>query len=348
MKPSFWMKLLELGRPAEAAAALAEETAAKTRPVVAPVARAQPPMPNFERYPSGYEAGAVAADGVTQPKVFEPCLTHFPRAYRLGEPEFADAAAAAAWRQTRMVVMEHVLRLTARSKWRDHLVLRGSIPLKAWLGDAARTPGDIDWVVTPQSLKATAPFAEELIQGLAHCVMRQPNAGEAVIDVDRIALDEIWTYDRAPGRRIVFPWSLQGVAMGAVQMDLVFEEALLADPEWLSLRLQDGEEVKLRAATRELALAWKLLWLENDIHPQGKDLYDATLLAEQTHLRLELLMDVLKTADFPPSEPVSPGFPMRWDVDWENFKLEYPRVAGDVKEWQARLTAALAPTFRAA
>ncbi|PYC74957.1 hypothetical protein C7C45_03455 [Micromonospora arborensis] len=36
------------------------------------------------------------------------------------------------------------------------------------------------------------------------------------------------------------------------------------------------------AAPAPLALAWKLLWLATDRYPQGKDLYDAALLAEHT------------------------------------------------------------------
>ena len=39
---------------------------------------------------------------------------------------------------------------------------------------------------------------------------------------------------------------------------------------------------------------------------------------------------------------------MRWDIDWENFQVEYPEVEGDARQWQQRLTDALAPTFAAA
>jgi hypothetical protein len=30
-----------------------------------------------------------------------------------------------------------------------------------------------------------------------------------------------------------------------------------------------------------------------------------------------------------------------WDVDWENFKLEYPWIEGDSSEWKDRLFAAI-------
>ncbi|MFF0199597.1 hypothetical protein [Streptomyces sp. NPDC005017] len=37
----------------------------------------------------------------------------------------------------------------------------------------------------------------------------------------------------------------------------------------------------LRAAARALSPAWKTMWLLNDAHAQGRDLYDAVLLAER-------------------------------------------------------------------
>ncbi|MFG2526860.1 hypothetical protein [Streptomyces sp. NPDC048516] len=45
----------------------------------------------------------------------------------------------------------------------------------------------------------------------------------------------------------------------------------------------------VRAAARALSLAWKVLWLVSDLHPEGKDLYDALLLAESTELPSALL-----------------------------------------------------------
>ena len=43
-----------------------------------------------------------------------------------------------------------------------------------------------------------------------------------------------------------------------------------------------GVAAPMLAAPAPLALAWKLLWLATDTYPQGKDLYDAVLLAENT------------------------------------------------------------------
>lgn len=81
------------------------------------------------------------------------------------------------------------------------------------------------------------------------------------------------------------------------------------------------------------------------IHPQGKDLYDATLLAEQTHLPLDLLYKVLRAGGWQSQAELQPDFPLKWKVDWANFKLEYPGVKGKAEEWQPRLAHALAPTF---
>ncbi|MER5747743.1 nucleotidyl transferase AbiEii/AbiGii toxin family protein [Streptomyces sp. NPDC002225] len=64
-----------------------------------------------------------------------------------GEPEFPDAALAPRWRAARRAVLDHLLRVVAGSPLGKGLVLRGSVPLRAWVGAAAREPGDLDWIV---------------------------------------------------------------------------------------------------------------------------------------------------------------------------------------------------------
>src|SRR3954468_18928601 len=83
---------------------------------------------------------AVNDDRVTRPKVFEPALLHYTHAFRAGEPEFSDRSLAQPWRDARRRVMDHLLRVVSASPWNDHLVLRGSLLMKAWLGDDAREP----------------------------------------------------------------------------------------------------------------------------------------------------------------------------------------------------------------
>ena len=82
------------------------------------------------------------------------------------------------------------------------------------------------------------------------------------------------------------------------------------------------------------------------MYPQGKDPYDAALLAENTHLSFDLLKLVLQSGDWRPrSEGFKANFPLEWEVDWENLKLEYPWIEGSAEDWQTRLSAALKRTF---
>lgn len=197
----------------------------------------------------------------------------------------------------------------------------------------------------PPTLGLQDPKSDAMFEGLVQSVRELPNVGEATIDVAHIAVDDIWTYDRAPGRRIVFPWHAEGLPGGTVQMDMVFGEELWSVPTEMALSLPGKRTVFLWSAGKEVSLAWKLLWLETDGYPQGKDLYDATLLAEQTRLPLSLLLKVLQTGDWHSNTELTPDFPLKWHVDWETFQREYPWVQGEAEDWQLRLTVALAPTF---
>lgn len=296
-------------------------------------------------YPNTFPRDLAGAPDVPRARVFDPALMHFPHGFRLADPVIADPTVARQWRHARSQVLDHLLRIAAASPWKDHLVLRGSLLLKAWLGDVAREPGDIDWVVRPTGLKMTARAARSMLDGLMQLVSSQPAAGEAFIDTTGIAIDDIWTYDRAPGRRISFPWSSPGLPSGVAEMDFVFEEPLFAPPVPTPVPTLGGDSILVQAATKEVSLAWKLLWLETDGDPQGKDLYDATLLAERTRLPLRLLEAVMRSGDYPPARPLEPDFPLEWQVNWDNFRLEYPDVEGEARDWQVRLTAALALTF---
>lgn len=300
-------------------------------------------MPD-DGYPRTYPR-RIDPEEPPRPEVFDPALKQYPRAFRLGDPVVADPAVKERWENLQLQVMHHLLRLLANSPWNQHLVLRGSLLLKSWLGEVARNPGDIDWVVIPRETSLLDPLTFELFSELLQLVRDHPQAGEAAIDLKAISIDDIWTYERAPGRRIVFPWSSPDVPPGQVQMDFVFGEELWTDPVPSTLTGPDGTTTNVLAASQDLALAWKLVWLETDAYAQGKDLYDATLLAEQISLSLELLHDVLWSALEVTPYRLRPDFPMKWEVDWENFQNEYPQVTGTAREWQNRLTIALAPMF---
>ena len=286
------------------------------------------------------------ADGdVERPAVFEPALKQFDRAYRQGEPAFQDVELGLEWRAARRRVIDHLLRIVGESPWKDDLILRGSMLLKVWIGDAAREPGDIDWVIGSPTAQVADLWTRDMFDGLVQVIAEQPRADNIDILVADTAVDDIWTYDRAPGRRIVIPWHASGLPAGSVQMDFVFQEEMASPALRTLIPTLDGIDVELWTASRELSLAWKILWLETDMYPQGKDLYDAVLLAEHVDLPASLLNQVLSPAFRGSSPTLVPDLIREWHVDWENFQLEYPWVEGGVREWQERLVQALAPTF---
>lgn len=308
----------------------------------------------MEGYPNTYQADAQKEQRIERPQVFEPALKHFPRAFRLGDPLFQDPEIKRQWLNARLKVIEHLLQMISSSRWNEHLVLRGSLLLKAWLGEVAREPGDVDWVFRPDNATLKHPLSGQLFDELIQMVSEHPQIGDVTIEIDQISIDDIWTYERAEGRRIVFLWKAENLPGGELQMDVVFGEKLLAEPIGMSMLLSEGNPIHIWSASKELSLAWKLLWLETDSYPQGKDLYDATLLAEQTQLPFDLLHQVLLSSQdwrlFAKNKDISwrSGFPWMMDteqVDWDNFKLEYPWVEGEASDWLARLTQALAPTF---
>lgn len=312
-------------------------------------------------FPETYQAAPKDADTEPRPDIFEPALRHFARAFRKGEPAFADEETRRKWHEARLLAMDHLLNVIGQCPWRDFLVLRGSLLLFAYGGDAARTPGDMDFVFLPTYEKqgADAPVApppDSLFETLIRAVVQNPSVGNVRIIADEITTDEIWTYERAEGRRIVFPWIADGLPPGEVQMDMVFNEPFFAPPVQVTLPppFGQGKGRTVWAADKPLSLAWKLLWLQTDSYPQGKDLYDAVLLAEhmqteQMLLPFGLLYRVLQTGTkndpYNSADALAPGFPLEWDVDWANFQAEYPHITGDAQAWQARLDAALAPTY---
>ncbi|WP_245673926.1 nucleotidyl transferase AbiEii/AbiGii toxin family protein [Actinoplanes rectilineatus] len=261
---------------------------------------------------------------VRQRGAFDPALIQFPCAFTAGEPVFADPALGLRWRQARTAAMTHVLAVIAGSPWVEQLVLRGSVTMASWVGEAARRPGDLDFVVVPQQEPADGPLVGEI----AALLTANPGAGMRPRDIAR---SEIWTYERAEGRRLVIPFGGDGIPDGTVQIDLVFGEDLPIGPEPLEVL---GEV--LWAATAELSLAWKLQWLATDRYPQGKDLYDAVLLAEYTTVDPELVRDLIRAARVTVEEPMIGLY-----VDWENLIDEYPGIPGTADQWHGRLARAL-------
>ncbi|GAA1960593.1 nucleotidyl transferase AbiEii/AbiGii toxin family protein [Kitasatospora viridis] len=293
----------------------------------------------------------VTDERAQQAPVFDPALQHLRYGYRAADPRFEEPELAAAWPSARRRALDLVLAAVADSRWVDHLVLRGSVLLRAWYGEAAREPGDLDFVVVPRDWMFDDLRSTEMLDGIAAAVERTAaEAGGPVrFEAAAAAVDDIWTYDRVPGVRMVLPWTAGELPGGTVQIDFVFTEPLPLPPEPIAIPSATGDRAAvLHAATPELSLAWKLMWLLTDDYPQGKDLYDAVLLAEHGPLRYRVLRDAFaaggpEQALRPVLDDAVPGIGR--EVEWEDFQQEYPVITAGADEYVARLGAALAPTF---
>ncbi|MFD8079314.1 nucleotidyl transferase AbiEii/AbiGii toxin family protein [Streptomyces sp. NPDC059718] len=321
-------------------------------------------------------------------------------------PAERDPAAAA-----RRAVLDHLLGLVARSPLGEYLVLRGSMVLPAWVGAAAREPGDLDWIVPPSPAvpidplhpypyvdeRATVQQWPEAADGavrpeiwtdeefgtggqrahvppeglhwivdpepdgsdgpdgppgeLLALVRAHPDAAPGVrLDPEGARDDGSWTYAEydTPGVRLVVPWHADGLPPGEVRLDFARDERLPEPPVLTAVPRGDGgPPAVVLTASRELSLAWKLLWLQADAaaegRAQGKDLYDAVLLAEVpgTALSPRLLRRVMsREHGHPASAPrlteVAPH-----SVDWDAVRAAHPHVTGTAAEWLARLSRAL-------
>ncbi|MER5831761.1 nucleotidyl transferase AbiEii/AbiGii toxin family protein [Streptomyces sp. NPDC002130] len=293
----------------------------------------------------------VPGDDVVQRPVFEPALKHLQNAYRATDPSFADPERGEAWRAARRQALHLVLAAISGSEWVDSLVLRGSVLMSAWFGEAAREPGDLDFVVVPHTWRMEDGRTDRMLTGIAAAAQelageRGPGVG---ISARGAVVEDIWTYDRVPGRRMVLPWGAPGLPGGHVQLDFVFNERLPEEPE--PVELPGGALVQ--AATPELSLAWKLMWVINDTYAQGKDLYDAVLLAERHPLRHELLHEVFRLSGewpYPYREKIllEDVVEAVGHVEWNHFVTEYPRFRDDEREFAERLVRAVTPTFEGA
>ncbi|PZG14268.1 hypothetical protein C1I95_22130 [Micromonospora craterilacus] len=283
-------------------------------------------------YPATYKP-LPGRPGVRQRAAFDPAVKQYDNAYRAGEPVFSDADTGQRWRAARRAAMRHLIKVVADTRWAEHLVLRGSVTMAAWLGAAAREPGDVDFVVLPFSMYIHSDEARAMLAGVLQALRDRPGAGLAP---DLVQTTDIWTYERADGRRLVIPFGTDDGLTGSVQADFVFNEHLPLEPVTVEL---DGVEVK--AASPALSLAWKLMWLATDIYPQGKDLYDAVLLAEHTTVDLELVRELLRPELGAEADDFTAASALDWRIDWRNFADEYPGVLGDAKTWQRRLARVL-------
>ncbi|MCY9786108.1 nucleotidyl transferase AbiEii/AbiGii toxin family protein [Nocardiopsis sp. EMB25] len=313
--------------------------------------RSSPRAWSQDRYPDTYLPN-TAGPHASQEKVFDPALKQYQHAYRPGEPVFDDPGLAARWWNTHRCAMEEALAVIAGTRWRDHLVLRGSMLMPMWVGDAARRARDLDFVVVPADMEPVGEDASRMLDDLVGAFDGAvTNLPGLRFHPDEARTESIWTYERAEGRRIVLPWSWEHLPKGTVQVDIVFHEPMPEPP--VHARVGSAEVL---AASPELSLAWKVLWLYTDGYPQGKDLYDAVLLAENSSLSRDLLMRVLGPVMEEEmgvnAEEVDERFLRESgelfavEGEWAHFVRECPWVEGGAETWLTRFETAVAPSFR--
>lgn len=290
--------------------------------------------------PAGYVADP------RRPDVFDPALKHYDNGFVKGRP--TDPAVARELEERRAPLLMSTLAALSRSPLRDQIVLRGGLTLSTWFPDAARRAHDIDLVVRDPKCGPDSTQAALLLTSIREAAYGALWASGHQIEAP-IALDRIWTYERAEGRRVSLPWS-HGAIRDTVQIDVVFRaplcepptlEAIPHPPEPMSYREMTPQPM-LWFASRSESLAWKILWLSTDMWPQAKDLYDAVMLAERFPISHDLLTRVFR------------GGPERWDwkrdleymhewsFDWDPFRSAYPDLAqGELAAWIDRLIVAL-------
>ncbi|MER6983360.1 nucleotidyl transferase AbiEii/AbiGii toxin family protein [Streptomyces carpinensis] len=209
-------------------------------------------------------------------------------------------------------------------------------------------PEGLRWLQEEEKVVDSGPPYADLLDRVA----QSPEAAPRVLlDANDARVDGTWTYAEydTPGVRLVIPWRAEGLPPGEVRLDFARDERLPEPPVWtLVPRGDGGTPTAVRTASRELSLAWKLLWMHTDSREsgraQGKDLYDAVVLAEAEGVRLtwRLLRSVFGRTIGPAADsPLSPAAVSRWDVDWADFQVGHPWVPGTARDWLRRLVRAL-------
>ena len=313
--------------------------------------------------------------------------------------------------------LDHVLRLVAEADCGDSLILRGSMAMLAWVGNGARPPRDLDWIVRPSNAmpvddRHPYPYLEQLdsVQlwpEVAHgagrpkiwmfedldtggfyprlppeglhwltaaeldgdvsrphddviaAVRAQPlAAGGVVLDVDNATFDSRWTYaysdgdegdaprevnaDEGGGIRVVIPWRVEDGPTGSVQVDFSYDEVLPEPPVLAAVPCEDTPEpTVVWAATAAASLVWKLQWLGTDQvrrgSSEGKDLYDAVLLAELSSTEISPRLRHALRSRVPDADVLRPEAVRQWTIDWSSLN-----VHSGTQGWLDRLATALA------
>jgi hypothetical protein len=275
-----------------------------------------------------------------------------PDGLRIEEGRAVMATRDEMWIRARREALHLALAAVSGNKRADLLMLRGSALMPGWYPAAAREPGDLDFVVLAQNWEAADRRTDVLFAQLARDAERLSAGTEHVrFDAAGAESGDIQAYDGVPGRSLLLPWRAEGFDRAWVRLDFAFGERIHVEPERSERALSPGwRAVPVLTASKELSLAWKIVWLLTDACAQGKDLYDAVLLAEDTPLSQRVLRDALVAADERyRDQPVALSDLADLDVEaeWEYFQVEHPSVKGSADEWLRRLCVALEPTFAA-
>ncbi|MGC3970387.1 MAG: nucleotidyl transferase AbiEii/AbiGii toxin family protein [Pirellulales bacterium] len=303
---------------------------------------APPPMPESsddrpEWFPQGLRLLKTFRDD--QRHLFDPSLKHFPRAFRSRDPVTANRAEAERRYTARSFILDELVASGCEGTAASHLVLRGSVVMEQWFPEQSRSAHDVDWVVIPQSLGIDDQRSRKLLEHYEENLRARAAVWDEPLLLG-VAWDDIWTYDRAPGKRLTVAWKLGALPAGTAQADFVFAEELPERPISLRYGTIDGRTFDVRTVTHALSLRWKLEWLNSDGYPQGKDLYDAVLLAESPRLtkddRQRILQSVFRT------RPLNQAFQVpSWSTDWQQFQEEYPHIEGGEATWLRRFADAM-------
>lgn len=246
--------------------------------------------------------------------------------------------------------LDHVLAAISRSRWGEHLVLRGSALMRAWYGRDARMPHDLDFIVDSEVWRDDEFQTDEIFEDLFLDVEYSPRTdlmdGLCFVPsrVDRSSIGaygtrETMVRDRPDDRwgfRLTLPWYCGG-ARGQVQVDFAFDEKLHAPPCRTAVpRLSGDAPLFLKAATPEQSLCWKLHWLWIDSRPLCKDLYDVWLLrnVRPSPSLLDRTTGVGDAASRVATDWLQADV-LRWGwLDWDGFRAEYPMVRGTARDYR--------------
>jgi hypothetical protein len=191
-------------------------------------------------------------------------------------------------------------------------------------------PEGLRWL-RADDIEADRPH-EELLELLeAH-----PSTPDGVrLDLESVSYDAAFGYAYQPGYdgagcRAVVPFD-----GGAIQIDFAYDEKLHEPAVLTAIPRADGTLTALWTASAALSLAWKLQWLIADQTAEGaadgKDLYDAVLLAERA------------TTSLPPHLRRMPGIADLDPATVRTWTVTTHSSVPDPIVWCDRLARALGP-----